>query len=186
MALRLREPFFSVYNELESDEKITLNEFILRIKQKDQFYAKVDEKELRKIAYRQINRLKEEKLLLQLSPRRDTNPEFIKTLNKDSTPIPMSGCRVTPPLSLKSDTLNELTEVLDHIQAQIECLQIKKTELIGEAEAYKNLSQCFPKIQDVIGKQTEKVNFKAAKLNGMLHALTLTIDTLRSEYKERN
>ncbi|MCX8755913.1 MULTISPECIES: hypothetical protein [Vibrio harveyi group] len=180
----MREPFFSVYSELESDEKITLNEFVSRIKQKDQFYAKVDEKELRKIAYRQINRLKEEKLFLKLSPKRDTNPEFIKILNKDSTPIPMSGCRVTPPLPLKLDTLDELTEVLDHIQAQIDCLKIKKIELIGEAEAYKNLSQCFPKVQDVTDKQMEKVNSKAAKLNGMLNALTLTIDTLRSEYKK--
>ncbi|EGU9030325.1 hypothetical protein GA076_18870 [Vibrio parahaemolyticus] len=186
MALRLREPFFSVYNELDSDQKITLNEFVSRIKQEDQSYAKVDEKKLRKIAYRQINRLEEENLLLRLSPKRDTNPEFIKILNKDSIAIPMCGCRVTPHLSLKSETSDELMDVLDHVQTQIECLQIKKTELIGEAEAYKNLSQCFPKIQDVIGEQTKKVNFKAAKINGMLNALTLTIDALRSEYEGLN
>ena len=180
MTVRLREPFFSIYSSLESDEKITLNDFVSRMKQIDIGYEKFDEKELRKIAYRQICRLKEEELLIQLSPKWDQNPEFVKIWNQNTSIIPMSGCRISP-FTPKNGSEDELSEVLEHVQAQIDSVQTKKTELAGEAEAYRKLSECFPKIQNVIAERTRTLNFETAKLNGMLNALTLTIDTLRSE-----
>ncbi len=186
MTVRLREPFFSIYNDLQSDEKITLNDFVARIKQRDLGYKEVDEKELRKIAYRQINRLKEEKLLLQLSPKRDQNPEFIKILSNDKKAIQLFGCRNNPMTSVKSDNSDELEKLFDHMQTQIDFLEAKKTELAGEAEVYKNLSECFPRIQNVIKERVKKVSFETAKLNGMLNAFTLTIDSLRSKSNGSN
>ncbi|EOX4423227.1 hypothetical protein ACLHFD_001989 [Vibrio alginolyticus] len=180
MTVRLREPFFSIYNSLESDEKITLNDFVSRMKQIDIGYEKFDEKELRKIAYRQICRLREEELLIQLSPKWDQNPEFVKIWNQNTSIAPMSGCRISP-FTPKNGSEDEFSEVLEHVQAQIDSVQTKKTELAGEAEAYRKLSECFPKIQTVIAERTRTLNFETAKLNGMLNALTLTIDTLRSE-----
>ncbi|MCG6221321.1 hypothetical protein H4F24_02385 [Vibrio alginolyticus] len=181
MTVRLREPFFSIYNDLLSDEKITLNEFVASIKQRDPGYKEVDEKELRKIACRQINRLKKEKLLLQLSPERDQNPEFIKILSNDKQAIQLFGCRNNPMPSEKSDNSVELEKLFDHMQTQIDFLEARKTELVGEAEVYKNLSECFPRIQNVIGERTKKVSFETAKLNGMLNAFMFTIETLRSK-----
>lgn len=180
MTVRLREPFFSIYNCLESDEKITLNDFVSRMKQIDIGYEKFDEKELRKIAYRQICRLKEEGLFIQLSPKWDQNPEFVKILNQKISIVPMSGCRISPSIP-GNYNVDEFSEVLEHVQAQIDSVQTKKTELAGEAEAYRELSESFPKIKNVIAERTRTVNFETAKLNGMLNALMLTINTLRSE-----
>ncbi len=180
MTVRLREPFFSIYNDLADDETITLNEFVTRIKKRDRGYEKVDDKELRKIAYRQICRLKDQNLLLQLSPKRDQNPDFVKVWDNDKKTVLLLGYRVNPLSSESRDSSDEIANVLDHVQAQIDCLQTKKTELAGEAEAYKNLTECFPTLQEVVAERTRKVCFETAKVNGMLNAFTLTINTLRS------
>ncbi|HHF0552976.1 TPA: hypothetical protein ACPHT2_002623 [Vibrio antiquarius] len=180
MTIRLREPFFSIYNDLLSDERITLNDFVASIRQRDLGYEKVDEKELRKIAYRQICRLKDQNLLLQLSPKRDQNPEFVKLWDNDKKTVLLLGCRTNPLSSKSSDNSDEIENVLDHVQAQIDCLQTRKTELTGEAEAYKNLGECFPSLQEVIADRKKKVSFEIAKLNGMLNAFTLTINILSS------
>ena len=92
----------------------------------------------------------------------------------------MSGCRISPSIP-GNCSADEFSEVLEHVQAQIDSVQTKKTELAGEAEAYRKLSESFPKIQNVIAERTRTLNFETAKLNGMLNALMLTIDTLRSE-----
>ncbi|EJG1926607.1 hypothetical protein D030_5348 [Vibrio parahaemolyticus AQ3810] len=180
MTIRLREPFFSIYNDLLSDERITLNEFVASIKQRDLGYEKVDEKELRKIAYRQICRLKKQNLLLQLSPKRDQNPEFVKVWGNEEKAVLLLGYRATPNSSETSNSSDEIANVLDHVQAQIDCLQTRKTELTGEAEAYRNLGERFPSLQEVIAERKKKVSFETAKLNGMLNAFTLTINMLSS------
>ncbi|MDW1906002.1 hypothetical protein ACDI08_09775 [Vibrio alginolyticus] len=180
MTVRLREPFFSIYNDLLSDEKITLNDFVASIKQRDLGYEKVDEKELRKIAYRQICRLKKQNLLLQLSPNRDKNPEFVKVWGNDKKTVLLLGCRANPLSSESSDISDEIANMIDHVQAQIDCLQTKKIELAGEEEAYKNLGECFPSLKEMVAERKKKVNFETAKLNGMLNAFTLTINILSS------
>lgn len=180
MTVRLREPFFSIYNELLADERITLNEFVASIKQRDLGYEKVDEKELRKIAYRQICRLKKQNLLLQLSPKRDQNPEFVKLWCNDKKTVLLLGCRANPLSSESSDNSDEIADMIDHVQAQIDCLQTRKTELAGEEEAYKDLVECFPSLQKVMTERKKKVSFETAKLNGMLNAFTLTINILSS------
>jgi len=181
MTIRLREPFFSIYNALSNDERITLDQFVMRIKTLDRGYKNVDDKELRKIAYRQICRLKNQNLLLQLSPRRDQNPEFVKVCGYIDQAELLSGCRVNPLTSENGNNSDGgIANVLDHVQMQIDCLRAKKTELAGEAEAYKNLTECFPTLEGMIAERTKKLSFETAKLNGMLNAFTLTIDTLRS------
>ncbi|MDV5036868.1 hypothetical protein [Vibrio diabolicus] len=180
MTVRLREPFFSIYNDLLGDERITLNDFVASIKQRALGYEKVDEKELRKIAYRQICRLKEQNLLLQLSPKRDQNPEFVKLWGNDKKTVSLLGCRANPLSSENSDNSDEIADMLDHVQAQIDSLQTRKTELAGEEEAYKDLVECFPSLQEVMAERKKKVSFETAKLNGMLHAFTLTINILSS------
>ncbi|EIO3707130.1 hypothetical protein U0N67_003951 [Vibrio parahaemolyticus] len=187
MTVRFREPFFSIYNELESDERFTLSDFIARTKEKDKGYENLNEKELRKIVYRQIVRLKKQKLILQLSPKRDSNPHFVTIKRGNPDVSPLIGCRISPLSGTnqeKKATSSQFLQMFNHVQAQIRNLQTKKIELTGEAEGYAMLRQSFPEIKGVIEEQARKVNTETAKLNGMLNAFNVTMKTLRA--KSRN
>ncbi|MCW8336600.1 hypothetical protein, partial [Vibrio paucivorans] len=180
--MRLREPFFSVFTTL--NDQFSLDQFVTLTIKSGFGYQEMEETEVRKIVYRQIVRMCSTNAIKQISEFKKHNPTFQKTPDQE-TVTTLSGCSILPMFSSPQPSLIE-EEVQAHHKkdpisqatAQIERLQSKKNELIGEFEGYEMLAQLIPEFSKAAQEEKLKTNLKQAKVEGMLNAFTKALSSL--------
>lgn len=179
LIMRIREPFYSVLKKLNNE--FTLNDFVSYTKVFGTGYNDLSDEDVRKIVYRQIVRLKKNKMISSTSRKNTINPSFEKITDCDKNLEVLTGCNMFPLLDQEYEHEDSEHDpaIYSRVSEQMAVLQSKKTELIGEAEGYELIATIIPDIEDVISQQKKKITTEQDKLNGMINAFAHTINTLR-------